>query len=66
MPKDRRKEFKNYCARGGHTRADGDDLNLSFLIIWDHLKKNGETGILRRAIELYYGIEVAKPLFTLS
>jgi len=30
---------------------------MRFLILWDHLKKSGETGILRRAIELYYGME---------
>lgn len=34
-----------------------EDRIMMFLILWDHLKKRGEIRILRRAIELYYGIE---------
>jgi len=39
---------------------------MRFLILWDHLLKRGETGILRRAIELYYGIETPKGLINLN
>ena len=38
---------------------------MSFLTLWDHLKKRGETGILRRAIELYYETEDTKDFIKL-
>lgn len=38
---------------------------MRFLILWNHLLKRGETGILRRATELYYEIEDTKDFIKL-